>query len=299
MSSRRSDDPGRVDLLLAPAKTLELLARLRVEPVADATSGPPLFPLSMAAGSEVGEEEPGREGANFLAGHPPDRVVRRDDADELVARCCGGEPLEQVVRMRRVADRERTDLTLLPRAVEDRDPARAPLRDEARENVDESPGPRSSPHGAGCSRRRGTGSGRPSSRQTAMPCVLLSDKLNEDDVSRRVTLASRLVQEQSSCDADVQRADTAGERDRDDRVAGAAHERAHALAFGAQHKGDAAREVGTPHRERAFGVRRIRPEARALDLREVAREIRHDRNGKVLDRAGEARQTAGVTRTEP
>ncbi len=145
MSSRRSDDPGRGLLVLGPAKTLELLAGLLVESIADATAGSPLFPLSMSRRLEVDEEEPGRKRAYFLAGHPADGVVRRDDADELVDPVRGGEPLEQIVGMRGVAHGQRTDLTVLTRPVEDRDSARAPLRNEARENVDEILGAREAP----------------------------------------------------------------------------------------------------------------------------------------------------------
>ena len=49
----------------------------------------------------------------------------------------GGQPLEQRVGVRRVADGERPDLDLLADAVEDDDAARPGHRDEARELVDE------------------------------------------------------------------------------------------------------------------------------------------------------------------
>ena len=137
MSSRRSDDPGACLCFLAPAETLELLAGLIIEAIADAASGSPLFLLAVNRRPEVCEKEPRRQLAHFLAGHPAHGVVGRDDAYELVTPILSGKPLQEIVRMSRIADGERPDLPLLAGSVEDRDPARAPLRDEAREGVDE------------------------------------------------------------------------------------------------------------------------------------------------------------------
>ena len=70
----------------------------------------------------------------------------------------GGEPLEQRVGVRRVADLERAERRVLAAAVEDDDAARAALGDEAREPVDELARVREAGRrGAGCSRRRGRG----------------------------------------------------------------------------------------------------------------------------------------------
>ena len=61
-------------------------------------------------------------------------------------------------------------------------------------------------------------------------------------------LPPRLVEKDGGGDADVERLDAPGERDRDQLVAGAADERAHALALGAEHERDAAGQIRLPHR---------------------------------------------------
>ena len=76
------------------------------------------------------------------------------------------------------------------------------------------------------------------------------------------------------------------ERDRDERVARLADERAHALALGAEDERNAAGEVELPERRSAVGDRRVRPEVVTLDLGQVAGEIRHDGDREMLDRAG-------------
>ncbi len=75
------------------------------------------------------------------------------------------------------------------------------------------------------------------------------------------------------------------ERDRDERVAGSANERAEPLALGAEHERDAARQVGVPHRRLGITGGAVDPERRALHLFEVAGEVRHDGDRQVLDRA--------------
>ena len=111
----------------------------------------------------------------------------------------GGEPLEQRVRVGRVAHRERPDLAILAGAVEDEEAACTLHGDEARELVDELADVRSARRrGAGCSRRRGRASARRSS------CA--------QDAR---ALAPCLVEQDGSGDADVERLDAVGERDRD------------------------------------------------------------------------------------
>ena len=56
--------------------------------------------------------------------------------------------------------------------------------------------------------------------------------------------------------------------------------------LGAEDERDAAREIRLPHRLRRIGGRRVRPQVVALDLREVAREIRDDGDREMLDGAG-------------
>ena len=122
----------------------------------------------------------------------------------------------------------------------------------------------------------------------AARCTRRRDRESGSATGQSASTRWRLASYRSSAAATLtfERADTAGERDRDDRVAGSANQGPHPLAFCAQHQRDTTCEIGTPHRERALGIGRVRPEVGALDLREVAREIRHDRNRKVLDGAG-------------
>src|SRR5205085_3484193 len=98
-------------------------------------------------------------------------------------------------------------------------------------------------------------------------------------------LAARLVEEEPGGDADVQRLDAARERDADGVVARAPDERPEAASLGAEDERGASREVGLPYRARRVGRRGEDPERRPLRLRQVAREVRHDGDGKVLDGA--------------
>src|SRR4051794_16722573 len=95
-----------------------------------------------------------------------------------------------------------------------------------------------------------------------------------------------LVEQQRRGDTDVQRFDVACHRDRDELVAGLAHERAQTLALGSEHEGYAAAQIRLPHRLRTVADGTEDPEVPTLDLAEVAREIRDDGDGHVLDRAG-------------
>ena len=66
----------------------------------------------------------------------------------------------------------------------------------------------------------------------------------------------------------------------------AADERSQTLALRAERERDAAGQVGFPHRRRRIAHRAGDPEIPALDLGEIAREIRDDRDGYVLNSAG-------------
>src|SRR5438132_1622836 len=99
-------------------------------------------------------------------------------------------------------------------------------------------------------------------------------------------LSPRLVEKERRRDADVERLDAPEQRDRNGVVAVAPHERPKALPLGAEDEREAAREVGLPHRGRGAALGGEHPEVAALHLGEVAGEVRHDRDGQVLDRAG-------------
>src|SRR5207244_13554408 len=64
-----------------------------------------------------------------------------------------------------------------------------------------------------------------------------------------------------------------------------AHQRPHPLPLGSEDECEAAREVDVPHRRRVH-VGRVRPEVGALHIVQVAREVLHDGDREVLDRAG-------------
>ena len=193
------------------------------------------------------------------------------------------QPLEHVVSVRREADGERTDFTLLPDAVEDDDTASAPARDEARERVhqlstvgevscveevvavEEVQGRISHTHILPMSSGRAARRGQPSSSPL-----------------RWRTLAPRLVEEQGGGDGDVERANLPCERNRDDAVACAADKRANPLFLGSEHESDSSRQVGVPHGSRSFGVGGIGPQALPLDVGEVARKVGDHRDRQVL-----------------
>ena len=137
----------------------------------------------------------------------------------------GREPFEEVVRVGGIADGERADLALLPAAVEDDDAARPPSGDEARERVDE----------------LGV---RPRTTRVEEVVAVEEVQVGSPSARRAARWRRSLVEEDRRRDADVQRADLARERDRDDAVARPANERPHALPLGAEHERDAAREVG-------------------------------------------------------
>src|SRR3990170_5533852 len=104
--------------LPAAPQPLEPLACLGVEAVTNAATGACLLVIRMTDGLEIGEEEAGRQLANLLARGPPHGRVRGDDAHELRRAVLRGQPLEKIVGVGCEADRKRSDLALLPHAVE-------------------------------------------------------------------------------------------------------------------------------------------------------------------------------------
>ena len=75
---------------------------------------------------------------------------------------------------------------------------------------------------------------------------------------------ARLVEQQRRGDADVQRLDVPELRDRDREVARPADERPQPFALRAEDEGEAAGEVGLPHRRPVLAVRGDDPEAPPL-----------------------------------
>src|SRR5581483_12284001 len=120
-------------LRLAATQPLEPLARLVVEPLADAAR--PL--LAVRGGAELGEEGPRACLAHLLARGPAHGRVRGDHEHRLAVAVLGGEALEDVVGVRREAHLQRPHPSLDAGAVEDDDAARAPQGDEARQVVDQ------------------------------------------------------------------------------------------------------------------------------------------------------------------
>src|SRR4051812_5033567 len=109
---------------------------------------------------------------------------------------------------------------------------------------------------------------------------------NRYSVGSAIPLPAGLVEQERRRNADVERLHVAELRDRDRQVARAADERAEPLPLGAEDEGEAAGEIGLPHRRRVLGVRSDDPQIARLDLLEIAREIRDDGDRHVLDRAG-------------
>src|SRR5918995_1475424 len=92
--------------VLAAAHSLEPVAGFVVERVAQ----PRAVGLLVTRVMKTVEERARRALLHRLARRAPHGEVGRDEADLLGVTMLGGEPLEQRVRIRRVANRERPDL---------------------------------------------------------------------------------------------------------------------------------------------------------------------------------------------
>src|SRR3954451_16333626 len=93
--------------------------------------------LLLARRREIANESRGGQLRHLLARGAANGEVRRDEADPLAIAELRGEPLEQGIGVRCVANFERPVGSLLADAVEDDYAARAFERHEARELVDE------------------------------------------------------------------------------------------------------------------------------------------------------------------
>ena len=209
-------------LLTRPGVAARACARLRVEPAGETAR------RLGRRGARRGRSR-GRRSATRAA--PPRRPagaehgrVGRDEQHPLARRGARPRAARAACRRGREAHRERAALGVVADAVEDDHAARAASsRRSSRARRRARARPRTALRAAGCSRRRGRASRQP----------------------RR--WRRRLVQEHRRGDADVQRLDRAGERDRDERVAGAADERPQPLALGAEDERDAAARGRSSH----------------------------------------------------
>ena len=132
-------------------------------------------------------------------------------------------------------------------------------------------------------------SGSTSSRVVGEP-ARVEEVVAVEEVERRLSHAAgaaRLVEQDGGRDADVERLDLAGERDRDrarrtpgGRAGGAPCPRRRARA---RRRREGRR---LPDRRRRLGRGAPRPRVGPLHLVEIAREVRDDRDRKVLDGAG-------------
>ena len=97
-------------------------------------------------------------------------------------------------------------------------------------------------------------------------------------------LPASLEQRHGRRHAHVEGLDSGRERDRDRRVARAAHERSDALPLRAEYERCAIGQVDVPELLLAVGRGGIGPQAVALDVRQVPGEVRDDRDREVLHR---------------
>ena len=86
-------------LLQAAPQTVELLARLGIETIADSPPCAALLVIDVLYGLKFGEKRAGAELAHLLTRGPAHRMVGGHDANELGRAVLGREPLEEVVGM--------------------------------------------------------------------------------------------------------------------------------------------------------------------------------------------------------
>jgi hypothetical protein len=129
--------PAALSRLLAAPQALELLARRRVEAVADAAAGARLLVIDVLDRLESREKRTRGDLAYLLPGCPAHSVIGRDDAHELGLPVLCRETLEEIVGMRSEPHLERADRGVLPVPVEYQHPTGAAQPDEACEHVGE------------------------------------------------------------------------------------------------------------------------------------------------------------------
>ena len=186
--------------------------------------------------------------------------VRGDDADLLPARGARRRAARAACR-RPPRSAPRAGRASRPRRARRRRRCRglpAPRR-SSRAGRAAPPASRSRRRAAGCSRRRGRASAQPSRCRRASYSRTAAATLTFSDSTR----PSSGIETAS--------------------VAGPADERAQPLALGAEDECEPAGEVRVPHRRPRLAGGGRDPEVVALDLREVAGEVRHDRDRQVLD----------------
>ena len=158
---------------------------------------------------EIADEGLRRELRDLAARGRRDRRVARHEGHAARSAMLGGEALEQRVGVLGEANLERAARVRRRRPRRRRPPrARRAARRSSRARRRARARRRTTRRAGGCSRRR--------------------------DRASATALAARLVQQHRRGDADVQRLDAPVQRDRDERVARAPHERPQALALGAE-----------------------------------------------------------------
>jgi hypothetical protein len=128
---RRATHPRAFAGLLPAPQPLEPLPRLGVDAIGERR----WLPLRVLRPLEIAEERPRADLHHLLPGRTANRRVRGDEADAIGRPVLRREPLEQCVRVRRVADVERPVVLVGARPVKDEDATGALDRDEAGERV--------------------------------------------------------------------------------------------------------------------------------------------------------------------
>ena len=196
-SARTREQRQAVKLPAGATKSLETRARL----VVDAIPEPAWLALAVRAVPELGQEARRALFPDLLPARPPHRLVGRDEVDGLVRSMVCGQPLEDACRHERRSGR-RADRSPAPRRPRRRRrfPAHRGGRRSSRARRRARPGARTHRRERDSSRRTGTASHRPPSTSSR----------------GRYSLPAGLEQRDRGGDADVQRLDAVGERDRDD-----------------------------------------------------------------------------------
>src|SRR5215211_7270599 len=119
------------NLLQATTEALEAVPGLLVDSIGDLRTRR----LGVPHRCQLLDQQPRAQRRHLLTGSAPDRRVGGDEADALGVAVLGGEALEQVVGMGRVANLERAIVGALAGAVEDEHTSGAAKRDEARQRV--------------------------------------------------------------------------------------------------------------------------------------------------------------------
>jgi hypothetical protein len=186
-------------------------------------------PLDVSRRAQLAEERLRAQLSDFLPRGSPDGRVRRDEKDALGSPVLGCEALDQRVGVLGVTHLQRSQLPIMPYAVEHDDAARAAHRDEARELV------RELPHVLELARV-----------QKVVAVEEVEGWVGHLRDADGGALPASLEEEQRGRDADIERRHAPAERDRHLLVARLADERAQAPPFGAEHERHTRAEIRFP-----------------------------------------------------